>query len=394
MNGILHLTVSVAVLATLIFRLRALRADRSAVQIATVLYFFFVLEVWFISVPSIWSAVTSTTGVPNFAGLLSHGGVIVAVACQQVTLVHLMHDGAVANRLTKVRLSVLGAALVAMAVLFFMNPLPGDFPTGFAVEQGRSTPAYILVFMTAYLFGQLDVARLCARLVRHAPTIWYRRGLYLVLVSAVLMGIYIVGRIADVVAGFFGGTGAAWEPIVLVAVGIGSILQVVGWILPDGGRLLTVLWAPVARRRAFRELGLLHEELVRHAPDVVLELTGKTSLRTRLYRRVVEIRDAQWALRQWMHPEVAEQTRVLAAKSERKRAAAEVEARLLAQAIEAKEAGRAPSTWIENPREAAPADMAAELQHLRRVAAVYGSNALSRRAVAIGWSEGVKHADR
>ncbi|WP_398860974.1 DUF6545 domain-containing protein [Streptomyces noursei] len=81
-------------------------------------------------------------------------------------------------------------------------------------------------------------------------------------------------------------------------------------------------------------------------PEPVLALDSGADLRTRLYRLAVEIRDAQWALRLWMRPEVASEARLMgeAAGLKDDDLAAAIEAAQLRAAIAAKSAGASPPT--------------------------------------------------
>ncbi|SNR50019.1 hypothetical protein SAMN06265360_107222 [Haloechinothrix alba] len=378
--GLYALCVGVTA-GALLYRMRALRTDRSPAQVALTGVFFFALCIWVVVLPGLWRFLSETVGMANLSGLLAHIAVMLVTACQQIVLLHLRHDRDVAWRKAAPRLVAIGLVIGTMAGLFAraIDRL-GEHPTDFAVTAAASNPAYLTVYLTAFGAGQAEVARLCRRYRAVAPTAWLRRSLGLIVVSIGLLWIYVLGRLAGVLAGFIGATGHAWEPVTLVAVVAGSTLHLFGWLLPDLGPQLSRLWAWLDRPRAYRALLPLHSALTRHVPSVVLRDSvaiardRRADLPLRLYRLIIEIRDAQWALREWMSTDVrraAERDAGDRGLTGEERDAA-IEAAMLDSALHAKAHGLRPEHPVDTPRVGEPADLAAELAHHRALARHFG----------------------
>ncbi|MDV6011926.1 MAB_1171c family putative transporter [Haloechinothrix sp. LS1_15] len=370
----------------LLYRMRALRTDRSPAQLALTGVFFFALCIWVVLLPGLWDALGDLAGLPNLSGLLSHIAVMLVTACQQLVLLHLRHDTDLAWRKATPRLLAIGVVIVVIVGLFLraVDRL-GEHPTDFAIATAAGNPAYLSVYLAAFAVGQAEVARLCWRYRAVAPTVWLRRSLGLIVVTIGVLWIYILGRLAAIVAGFFGVSGHAWEPVTLIAVVVGSTTHLFAWLLPDLGPQLSRLAAALARPRAYRELLPLHHELTTHVPSVVLRAAEqdtagapevavyrdpRADLRLRLYRLIIEIRDAQWALRTWMSPEAADAAERAAdehALRGHDRQAA-IEAAMLDAALRARQSGERPHCHVDSPQLAEPEDLAAELAYQRRLA--------------------------
>lgn len=382
MNSVLYPLCAVVAGLALLYKLRVLRTDRSVTQVALLGNFFFLFVTYTVSTPAVWAATSSAVGIVNFSGLLSQSCVILLTACQQIVLLHLTHEAPLAWRKARPRLIGLGLVLVAMVALFAVATGRGEKPDDFAIDSATYYPAYLTLYLLAYAANQVDVGVLGWRYARIAPHPWMRRGLYLIAATLPFALLYTGCRAADIVAAQFGVSGQAWEPVAQVAVTIATLSKTLGWILPDWGRHLTALWRRFTDYRAFRELGPLHREVTSRIPEPVLHLEPDTDLRTRLYRRLVEIRDAQWALRVWTPAAVA------GAAEERARAAglagtdlaATVEAAQLRAALEALAAQRRPAVHAQTPRVAEPQDLAAELAFQRKLARAFTTSPIVRAA--------------
>lgn len=382
MNSVLYPLCAVVAGLALLYKLRVLRTDRSVTQVALLGNFFFLFVTYTVSTPVVWAALSGTVGIVNFSGLLSQSCVVLLTACQQVVLLHLTHDAPLAWRKARPRLIGLGLVLVAMVALFAAATSRGEKPDDFALDSARYYPAYLTLYLLAYAANQIDVGVLGWRYARIAPHPWMRRGLYLIAATLPFALVYTGCRAADIVAAQFGVGGQAWEPVAQVAVTIATLSKTLGWILPDWGRHLTALWGRFTDYRAFRELGPLHREVTSQIPEPVLHLEPDTDLRTRLYRRLVEIRDAQWALRVWTPAAVAgaAEERALAAGLAGTDLAATVEAAQLRAALEARAAQRRPALHPQTPRVAEPEDLAAELAFQRKLARAFTTSPIVRAA--------------
>jgi hypothetical protein len=298
-------------------------------------------------------------------------------------------------------LALVAAVVIAMVVLFNANL--SDDRESFAVSRAMSSPIYLTVYITAFTIGQFDVRRLGRRAIRAAPTMWVRRAFRVVIAATMLQTIYIVGRIADIlVPPLFGVSGAAWEPVIVAALGIGSILYTIGWFLPDVGPPLNAAWVRLRGGTIEHELDQFHTTLVAAVPQVARrfdEVDGprKTTRRFlqrrtkdttsaaefRVWRHIVETRAAQRALSAWMTQEataiaerVAESTRM----SPETRAAT-IEAAQLRAAIRAQQGGAPAAAIDSDKRFAEPADQYEEILFQVKLARAYFHSPLVDRAV-------------
>ncbi|MEV4432896.1 MAB_1171c family putative transporter [Streptomyces sp. NPDC049555] len=370
MNSVLYPVCAVVALLALLYKVRVLRTDRSPTQLALTGNFVLLFVTYTVSTPAVWVATSKAVGIVNFSGLLTQSCVVLMSACQQLVLLHLTYEREVARRKAVPRLLGLALALVAMVTLFSAATVEREAPNDFALSHAQYYPAYIVVYLLAYSANQIDVGLLGWRYARIAAAPWLRRGLYLIALTLPFALVYSACRAADVVAGQFGTSGRAWEPVAQVAVTIATITKTAGWTIPDWGRHLSTLAERWRDRRALRQLSGLHREVTALVPEPVIPLDTRADVRTRLYRTVVEIRDAQWALRTWMDPAVGHAARegAAAAGLAEQDAAAAVEAALLRDALRAKAAGLRPERHADTPRVAEPADLVAELDFQRRLA--------------------------
>ncbi|MEU4891007.1 MAB_1171c family putative transporter [Streptomyces sp. NPDC044780] len=375
MNNYLYPTAAAISLLAFIYKLRVLRTDPSPMQVALLGNFFFLTITFTISTPPVWVEISQAAGIINLSGLLSQGTVILSAACQQLVLLHLSHERSIAWRKSVPRLAFLALVLTTMVTLFCVASSFGERPDDFAVTNARYYPAYMIVYLTGHTVNQIDVGILGWRYARVAPTRWLRRGFMLIALSVPVQLGYIGSRFADVIAGLLETTGHAWEPAAQIAVTVSTVTKTIGWTIPDWGRHLSRAWAWIDCRRAYHQLAPLHTKVTSYAPDVVLD-PGDVDVRTRLYRLVVEIRDAQWRLRTWMAPAVAEEARKQAAAAglREEELAATVEAAQLAAAMQAKDHGIRPVEYPNSPLEAEPQDLAAEITFQRKVARAFDAS--------------------
>ncbi|MFI9234855.1 MAB_1171c family putative transporter [Streptomyces sp. NPDC053079] len=384
MNSVLYPVCAGVAWLALLYKTRVLRTDRSAAQLALTGNFLLLGITYTVSTPVVWVATSRAAGIVNFSGLLTQSCVVLMSACQQLVLLHLTHERATAWRKAVPRLIALALVLVTMVTLFSAATIQREAPNDFALSKAQYYPAYITVYLVAYTANQIDVGILGWRYAKVAATPWLRRGLLLIALTLPFALVYSGCRAADVIAGQFGTDGRAWEPIAQLAVTIATITKIIGWTIPDWGRHLSTLADGVRDRLTYRELVPFHREVTALVPEPVIPLDPRADLRTRLYRTVVEIRDAQWSLRTWMDPAVADaaRRRAEAAQLQGDDVAVVVEAAQLRAAIQAKAAQRQPAGHTHAPRVAEPGDLAAELAFQRRLARAFAGSPLVTAALA------------
>ncbi|MER8001647.1 MAB_1171c family putative transporter [Streptomyces sp. NPDC095613] len=395
MNHVLYPLCALISVLALLFKLRILRTDRSPTQIALLANFFFLSVTFTISTPTVWVAVSAQAGIVNLSGLLSQSTVILSAASQQLVLLHLSHDRRTAWRKATPRLVALATILATMVVLFSAATSHQENPDDFAVNHAQYYPLYLGVYLLGYTVNQVDVGILGWRYSKIAPTPWLRRGLVMIAVTMPFAMIYALCRVADIIAGRLGSSGHAWEPIAQVSVSLAVIAKTIGWTLPDWGRHLSRLWLRIQHEIALRQLKPLHEEVTRQTDCMILDLGPRADVRTRLYRLLVEIRDAQWVLRKSMHPCVA----VYAEKKAREAGlegttlSATIEAAQLKAALQARAVGLKPHT-APSPLAAEPQELAAEIDFQRRLAHAFRRSPVVREVAAISSSRRPRTKER
>lgn len=373
LNSILYPSCAVAAFLALMYKLRTLRTDRSPISVSLVGNFLFQTLLYAASIPEVWKELSRLTEIENFSGIFAQSCVIVTSAFQQVILLHVTYERKTAWQKSLPRLTFLAAVLASMLILFSMAAKTGEKSTTFAISQATYYPAYLSVYLFGYTANQVDTLILSWRYIKVASTPWLRRGLVTLSVASPFALLYIACRVADIIAAQFGISGRSWEPVASISVSIASIARTLGWTMPDWGPHAGRLWQWINHYRAYREIKPLHREVTSQVPESVLKLDSSVDLRTRLYRLVVEVRDAQWALRTWMTPaigEAAEQQTALAGLTGADRAAT-VEAAQLKAAVHAKIRRDRPTDHAGNPRTAEPTDLAAEIAFQRKLARAY-----------------------
>lgn len=387
-------------LLALLYRIRKAVTDLNLANIGLCGIFLFIVLGWGLVTPWLWHPVAAAFGISSLGGLLAQISVIAIIACNTVVLLHYGYDRAEAWRRVLPRLVLVAVVVIAMIVLF--NTTYTDDRAGFAVSRAISSPAYLAVYITAFAVGQYDVRRLARRAIRAAPTMWVRRAFRVIIAATLLQLIYIFGRVADILAPLLVGvSGAAWEPVTVAALGMGSILYTVGWFLPDLGPYLSAAWVRLRRSTIERELAVLHTTLVAAVPQVARQLneqdtSGSNGANFRLTRLTVEIRDAQRFLSGWMTPG-ATATAAGVVDAERlspEKRAATIEAAQLRSAIAAKADGIPAGPLDPDSRIAEPDGTAEETLFQLRLAHAYRSPLAGRAARAMRETASTRQSGR
>lgn len=309
--------------------------------------------------------------VPNITRLIGDALAMVAAFCVLAMLAHTVASPTTAVRRTMIAAIVLVGCVAAMVALLLRAHT--QFTVEFATTYGdnRGAIVYEALYVAYMCWGMISFIWLIRRYARRDGDRLMRWGL----------------RINMVAAGV-GLTWAAWKIVNAVVVvvkahpiteqaGVSELLGalVVGLIaagvtLPSWARWALALAAAYRAWCAYRALTPLWTTLVREVPEVALpDADFGDGIDYALYRRVIEIRDAQLALRPYIPPDlpgrVAEAAR--AANLEPHQAARLVEATELAAAIIAHQAGHRYETNAARPgilRQRTPADLHVEARWL------------------------------
>ncbi|WP_438486766.1 MAB_1171c family putative transporter [Streptomyces sp. S186] len=212
--------------------------------------------------------------------------------------------------------------------------------------------AYLYLFFGVCAFGQLETARLSWRYMKIAKRSWLGWGMGAAMLGAVLSFSHCGLRCWEITGELSGSDAHLPDAPDWLTGDIGTVLKVFGWTVPAWGPSLGRGSRWCAKYRAYLRLRPLWLALYRAVPDIVLDpplpyrlehLLPLRDLDYRLYRRVIEIRDGQRALRPYLPPGLSRHATALLS-------CAEAEAYALSVAIREKGAGRAPevSTTVDS----------------------------------------------
>ncbi|MGD9482602.1 MAB_1171c family putative transporter [Streptomyces sp. TRM70308] len=311
---ILSWTSALVGLVAVLYKLPALPRHRGdAAFIALCVYFLCSGLSFFVELDQLRGHIAAFLHYPNITTFLCQAFVVALTAAQQVVLVHWAHPPDTARRKARRRLLGYGAALLTLAVLFFfVNPPTRQGTAEVTVLLNLHNPAYagyFALYLTVCAVGQVEAVRLSLRYAGIANRSWLRFGMWAVAVGGTLILAYCLIRYLQIAA-LHTGLPEPWSDLYWIAGSVGSICQVVGWTVPSWGPRLSEAARWPASYRAYRRLRPLWLALYEAAPGIALDaprtgLLGRVpprDLEYRLYRRVIEIRDGQLALRPYMDP--------------------------------------------------------------------------------------------
>lgn len=332
-----------------------------------------------LATPGIAAATDRGLGVPNLAALGIHvlGGVGFSAAVL-TTLTFWAHPPHRAWPTVRGLVAVAGATALLLIVLWAAAGVRTRSAHYLAENsQHLLVSLYLLCYVGVLLLGLVAIARLCWRQSTQAERRWTRRGLRVTGSGAVIYMGSFLNRLSAVVVAPFGIDPLQWELVVPVCTGTGMLLIVTGLTMPGWGPRASALRGWLASYRAHAQLRPLWTALYRAMPEIALHAPSRSmrALHYRLYRRVIEIRDARLQLRAYMDSDVAaEATR----DGHRKglvgqELEAHVEACQFKAALRRKVAD-APGdehSGCEDPQPGGGDDISSELAWLRRVARAY-----------------------
>jgi len=248
----------------------------------------------------------------NVAQLVKHIALLVAAAGahEVVRSFALPPERAVAG--ARSRLAVFVAAAAVLVALFALAPVHGAEAPELTVRYATEPVmlAYWAVFLAFLSSALLSMVKITTWYLRHAAPSVLRTGLVAIGLGAALGLAYAAHKVLYLTLRV---TGATTGPIVRTVEGVGSGLLAAGTVLLVAGCSWPALAErPLVRRvaahRAHRILQPLWRDLTATTPAEALD-TGERDVEASLYDRVIEIRDAELALRPWAPPNLAERAR-------------------------------------------------------------------------------------
>ncbi|MFL6120062.1 MAB_1171c family putative transporter [Actinophytocola sp.] len=287
-------------------------------------------------------AIDRGSGVPRLGAALSDAGAMVAACTGRLFLLYVNHDGPEARARSPRRYAGLAAALGAAALLFLAVPPKAD----------QHTPLYFAVYIWYVGITMVSTCSLCVRYARRTDLPYLRAGLWL-LVAGTWSGLAFLAVQSVLLVGER--TGAVDAAAVDAAAGdlelLTQALLLAGVGLPSWGPALgdRVRW--FVDYRSYRRLRPLWLALRDVEPGFALLPPDRAARRwprdvgLLLYRQVIEIRDAQLALRPYVGADVPANAEDLATRAglSTEDVQATAEAAAIAAGIAAKTRGSVPA---------------------------------------------------
>ncbi|GAA4146246.1 hypothetical protein GCM10022251_07670 [Phytohabitans flavus] len=392
MNEVLYPALAAVAWIGLAVKIRDLGRGRSPSRVAVCAALALLGSTFTVSTPAVWGWLDRITGVANLAALWAHLSVVAFSGTVQLLVLWWVYPAEAARKRTRTRLAFLVVTGVALVVLFLAagptEPRTTDFVATYAGHPIFA--AYLLVYLSAFALGMVDVVGLCWPYARVAGRSWLRRGLRTTAVGAASGLVYSAVRVADVIGAQVGADIRRWEPIAPPAASLGALLVILGLTMPAWGPRLSEFRGWLRRRRQYRQLQPLWSDLHRLMPQIALEppvAAPLSNLDRRLYRRVIELYDGSLALRPYLDEAAANRAGRIGTRLGMRAddLAAVMEAARLRGAVRAYGHG-APQPAVEE--DAMPArldegtDLAEEVARLVRVSRAYAGSPVVAAAVA------------
>ncbi|WP_241779684.1 MAB_1171c family putative transporter [Streptomyces natalensis] len=301
--------------AAFFYKIRSLRFERRAPALLALLTAFALKGTAFVlATPVVARAVDRQLGIPDIAALCIHllGGVAFSAAVL-VVLVFWAHAPEQAWPRARWRLGIAVIVMLTMLSLWIAAAAGSSGRSTHYLVQNANRPVvdvYLLLYVSTLLVALVEIARLCRKYAEVSGHPWLRRGLRVTAMGALIYSINFVNRASDVVIEQLDLNPLKWEILTLLGAGIGIPLIVGGLTIPSWGPHLSTLHTWWNNYRTYRSLHPLWLAMYQELPEIVLPPPASTlsNLNYRLYRRIIEIRDGQIALRPYMNSEISVRT--------------------------------------------------------------------------------------
>lgn len=272
----------------------------------------------------------------------------------------------------KRRLAVFAVGAVVLVTLFALAPVHDAEAPELTVRYATEPVmlVYWAVFLTFLSSAFLNMVRLTIWYLQHAKPSPLRTGLIAIGLGAALGLAYAAHKVLYLA---LRAAGVTTGPVVQSVQGVGSSLLAAGTVcLVAGCSWPALAEQPLARRvaarRAYRTLTPLWRDLTAAAEPDPAD-AEEEGVEAKLYGRVIEIRDAELALRPWVPRELAERAqataRELRVPARHQHAAAEAACLEVARRCKAR---GAPAVCVPATRVEGVADFADDVRALVEVA--------------------------
>ncbi|GAA2711422.1 MULTISPECIES: MAB_1171c family putative transporter [Streptomyces] len=300
-----------------LYKVRDLRHRRNDPALRALLVAFFCKGVSFtLSTPLVAQAVDVAVGVNDLGALGIHlfGGVASSAAFL-TAIVYWVYPREEARRRALVRLLAAVVVAVVMVGLWIAAKNGSHQRSAHYLLQNANRPAvaaYLLLYVSAFGAGMIEIIRLCLRYGRVAGRQWLRRGLHTTAIGASACLVYCLNRLFVLISVQCGLDPLDWELLTPIANGTGIFFLVAGLTMPSWGPRLSEGRRLARSFVAYQRLHPLWHALSTAVPGIALDPQSGNPLARllprdtdfRLYRRVIEIQDGLRALRPYMSPDV------------------------------------------------------------------------------------------
>ncbi len=270
---------------------------------------------FFLAVEPVYRSFDALTGVPNLAILVMYGCGVVFSATMLTAMLLWTHEPRQAWPRIRTYLVAYGVVLADLVVFFTLADVPAEHPRDFTTHYGSRplVAAFLLVFVSAFGYSLINIVLLGWRYAPLAGSRWRRRSLRISATGAAVALGFCLGTAAYLLGCWLG-----QAPVLAIRAGtlcacMGAALLAVGASAPVWGPRASAGAAWFGRYRAYHRLYPLWRAITDKLPHIVLEQPGcrlaqliaVRRLNYRLYRRCIEIRDGQLALRSRQDERVA-----------------------------------------------------------------------------------------
>lgn len=349
-SELLYPTTAVIAWLLVIAKFRHMRRDRGNPAQASMLVAFVFLAVAFtIGSPGVWQFLN---GGPHgdMATLYAQSSVICAMAAIVSLLLHWNYPPEQAKAKARIRLGILGAALIVLISMYLMvDREHAHTASQLSAWYASSTTfaLYILAYQSIYAATMVEIALLCRRFGKAVTDRSVHAALNVTAIGAFTGLLYTGVRLLDLAVAPFGISLGRLESVAECGASIGALLIFVGLTLPSWTARLTAARLHVRQRCCYQSMEPLWRALAEASPGIVLEPRAhgpalrQSDFDFHLRRRIIEIHDAQLVLRAYRTQQAEQHARVDAAAAGLTgiAAAAHIEAACLHAALVAKQRG-------------------------------------------------------
>ncbi|MEU1312681.1 MAB_1171c family putative transporter [Streptomyces cinnamoneus] len=300
-----------------LYKVRDVRRQRNDPALRALLVAFSCKGVSFtLSTPLVALKVDDALGVRDLGALGIHlfGGVASSAAFL-TAIVYWVYPREEARRRALVRLMAATTVAVVMVGLWIAAKHGSQQRSAHYLLQNAHRPVvatYLLLYVSAFGSGMIEIIRLCLRYGRVAGRQWLRRGLHTTAIGASACLVYCLNRLLALITVQCGLDPLEWELLTPITNGTGIFFLVAGLTMPSWGPRVSDGRRLARNFITYQRLYPLWRALSTAIPSITLNpepanrlarlLPGDINFR--LYRRVIEIQDGLLALRPYMDPDV------------------------------------------------------------------------------------------